>query len=376
MSSKGPLAHYVGTEAAKLPTPSLVVDLDRMEANVRRMAEAVSREGLALRPHVKTHKTVELARLQLRHGAVGITAAKLSEAEALSAAGAEDILIAHELVTLDQAGRLLALSERARVRCLVDSIEGAERLSGFACQAGRTLDVMLDVDTGLGRTGVQLGEAGLVGQHIATLRGLTLTGVFSYAGYRPRLPDAERRRGWAHQEAMGAVAVAEELRSCGIPVVDVSVAGSSSAPYAVKVAGVTEVRPGTYVFGDANYARLGINTWESCALGILARVVSRPTGDRAVLDAGTKALGSDAPSVAGAGFGYLPARPGCRVERLWEEHAVVTVGPDGRDLKVADTVTVVPNHACSAVNLFDYWFGLRNGHVEEIVPVIARGCST
>jgi D-serine deaminase-like pyridoxal phosphate-dependent protein len=367
---------YEGAGVSSLPTPCLVVDLDRLERNIERMAAAVASRGVGLRPHVKTHKTVEVAELQLRHGAVGITVAKLGEAEALVGAGSRDVLIAYELLSTEQVRRLAALAEKSRVRCLVDSFAGAARLSEAARRVGVSLDVLMDVDTGLERTGVVAGDVVKLGGRISDLPGLTLTGVFSYAGYRPKRADTEERRRWALREADGAVAAAEALRRAGIPAVDVSIAGTSSALTASDVDGVTEVRPGTYVFGDANYARLGINTWDDCALQVFTTVVSRPTADRAVLDAGSKALSSDASSVEGAGYGFLPQHPSSRIERLWEEHAVVNVGEDDRHIEVGDVVGVIPNHVCAVVNLFDSWYGARGGRVESCFRVAARGRSS
>lgn len=377
MSGTGPpVLSREAAPLASLATPCLVVDMDRLENNVVRMSEAVRSRGVALRPHVKTHKSAEITALQLRHGAVGITVAKLGEAESLAGAGSADVLVAHELLTPEQVRRLATLGESARVRCLVDSLEGATRLSESAHRLGVTLDVLLDVDTGLERTGVPSTDVVRVGGRISDLPSLMLTGVFSYAGYRPKLPDPDERRRWALREASGAVSAAEDLRHAGIPAVDVSVAGSSSAVTAGDVDGVTEVRPGTYVFGDANYARLGINAWEDCALQVLATVVSRPAPDRAVLDAGSKALSSDAPAIVGDGYGYLQEHPSCRIERLWEEHSVMKVGDADRDIQVGDVIGVIPNHVCPVINLFDFWYGVRDGHVESSFRVTARGRSS
>lgn len=362
-----------------LPTPCLLVDLDRLDANVTEMATEVRDAGAALRPHTKTHKTLEIARMQLAAGATGLTVAKLGEAELLAplveAHGAPGgILVAHELVHAHQARRYAALSRRLTMRTCVDSLVGARVLDDVATDAGLTFDVLLDVDTGLERTGVPLEQAVELGVAIDRMPGLHVKGVFSYAGYRPRVPVYSERRRWAMQEAEAAVHVAAELRGRGVAAPEVSVAGSASAMLAAAVPGVTEVRPGTYVFWDMNYARLGIAPENRFALRINTTVVSRPAPDRAVLDAGSKTFAADrAVSGAADGFGVIVGRETCRLGRQWEEHTVVDVPPEHRDLAIGDRVDVIPNHVCPVVNLSDRLYGVRDGVVDAVMDIVGRG---
>jgi D-serine deaminase-like pyridoxal phosphate-dependent protein len=359
----------------ELDTPALVVDLDQLERNIAEMAALVTAAGAKVRPHTKTHKTPEVARLQLRHGAGGITVAKLGEAEVMAAAGFDDILIANELIGAQKARRLADLARRITVRSCVDSLAGARMLSDVAVEAGVRLEVLLDVNTGLNRSGVLPEEAAELGAAIGALPGLELVGVFSYAGAAPGAPDQGARRDWGVREGELAAGVALELRAKGFPATIVSVGGTSSAVFAAGVEGVTEVRPGTYVFNDVGYSRLGIGSLDHCALRIRSRVISRPAPDRAVIDAGSKVLttekrviGNDDP-----GFGLIEALPGTKITKLWEEHGVLNLDEDGRQLAVGDVIEIIPNHVCPTINLADSWFGARGGEVEREFAVAARG---
>ncbi len=358
-----------------LDTPAIVVDLDRLEGNIAAMAARVRAAGARLRPHTKTHKTPEVAGLQLRHGAAGLTVAKLGEAEVLADAGCADLLIANELIGASKLGRLARLARRVRVRSCVDSLVGARMLSDVAAAAGLRFAVLLDINTGLNRSGVEPEQAVALGEAIGALPGLELIGVFSYAGAPPGAADAVARCAWALGEAGTAVAVARELQVRGVGATEVSVAGTSSAVHAAAVPGVTEVRPGTYVFNDMNYSRLGIGTVAECALRIRSRVISRPAPDRAVIDAGSKVLTTDKRAGAGddPGYGFIEALPGTRIAALWEEHGVLRLDEDGRQLAVGDVVEIIPNHVCPTINLADSWYGVRAGVVEREFAVAARG---
>ncbi len=358
-----------------LDTPAIVVDLDQLERNLRTMQERVHSAGADLRPHIKTHKTPELARMQVELGARGITVAKLGEAEVMISAGMDDVFVANEIIGADKVDRLAALGRCARVRVCVDSLEGARMLSEGGERNDTTFEVLLDVNTGLDRTGVAPEEAVELGQRMASLPRINLVGVFSYAGYKPGVPDDAERRRWAEHEACTAVEVAQELCSRGIEAAEVSVAGTPCGVFAAAVPGVTEVRPGTYVFYDANYMRLGVCSLEECALRIRARVISRPAPDRAVLDAGSKVLTTEKKTTEGEdlGYGLIPEIPDTRIARLWEEHAVLELDEEGRQLRVGDAVEIIPNHVCPTVNLADRWFGVRGDEVEREYRIAARG---
>jgi D-serine deaminase-like pyridoxal phosphate-dependent protein len=362
-------------KTTELDTPSLVVDLDQLEQNIARMARQVKASGAKLRPHTKTHKSAEIARMQLAHGASGITVAKLGEAEAMAAAGFDDIFIANELIGEEKLRRLAGLAGRIHVGCVTDSYEGAAQLDEAARSYGVNIRVLLDVNTGLDRAGVAPEAAVTLGKRIAAdFGGIRLAGVFSFAG-NAKEADAKARRRWAEREANLAVGIARELQAAGIDAREVSVAGSGSAVFAAAVPGVTEVRPGTYVFGDAGYASQGIGSLAECALRIRARVVSRPATDRAVIDAGSKVLTTEKRVVDGhdPGHGTIVGLPGTKIAKLWEEHGVLALDEEGKRLAIGDVIEIIPNHVCPTINLCNQYYGVRGGVVEQEFAVISRG---
>lgn len=355
-------------------TPFLFADLDRMEANIARMADAARHLDIALRPHAKTHKIPEIARLQVATGATGVTVAKLSEAEVFADAGIEDIFVAYEVVGADKAARLARLAARTNLRCGVDSEAGARALSEAARAAHVELDVLLEIDMGIGRTGVPAGPAAIaLARCIALLPSLRLVGLF---GFRAFSADASRRSGreeWGREEGELLAATADEIRGAGLDVHVVSAGSTPTALPAARAAGVTEIRPGQYLFGCANVVSQGAMAEEDVALWARATVISRPSEDRAVIDAGSKTIGGDGPWQPGLGFGYVAEAPSTRVARLWEEHGVLALDETTRHLKVGDRVSIVPNHVCTAINLHDRLLGVRGERVEVSWHIAARG---
>jgi D-serine deaminase-like pyridoxal phosphate-dependent protein len=348
-------------------TPCLVVDVDVMTANIAAMAATAAERGLALRPHAKTHKSPEIARRQLAAGAVGLTVATVAEAEVFVAAGCTDVLIAYPLwVDAARGARLRALREQARIGVGVDSAEGAEAV---ARHAGRGLEVLVEVDSGHHRTGVEPAAAG--GLAVAAARaGLRIAGVFTFPGHG-YAPGGSARA--ALDEAEALAAAAESLARAGVPATVRS--GGSTPTAAFTAAGtVTELRPGVYVFGDAQQWELGTADASALALVAAATVVARAPG-RVVLDAGSKVLGADRPPWA-SGFGRVLDHPGARVTALSEHHATVDWPGPAEPPQRGDVVSVVPNHVCAAVNLADTLTAVRNGAVVDVWPVAARGANT
>ncbi|MBB6625781.1 alanine racemase [Nocardioides sp. KIGAM211] len=348
------------------PTPStpwLRVDLPRLRRNVRRVAEHAATAGVALRPHVKTHKSVEIARLQLASGAVGITVATIGEAETFVRNGVTDVFIAYPLWLDDaSATRLRDLAIDARVAFGVDSVEGvanAARLLGAT-----TAEVLVEVDSGHHRSGVAPDEAGTVAA-TATRTGLGVRGVFTFPGHS-YAPDA--LAGAAADEADALARAAAALRAVGLEPEVLS--GGSTPSLAHADTGVlSELRPGVYVFGDAQQWELGSCPPEDIALTCRSTVVSHAHG-RVVLDAGSKVLGADRAPYA-TGFGRLLDHPDARIVLLSEHHAVVDLG--GAPLPpLGSQVDVVPNHVCAAVNLVDTVYAEESGELRAW-RVAARG---
>jgi len=354
-----------------LSTPAAVVDLDVLERNIGRMATRARDAGVRLRPHAKTHKCPEIGRLQRAAGAWGLSLAKVGEAEVFVGAGFDDVFLAYPVVGEDKARRLLALSDRARLAVGVDSLEGARSLAQPFHAAGRTLDVVLKVDVGYGRVGVLPERALEVARQVAELPGLRLRGVFTHAGHGYL---AESRAGVdeiARLEGERLVAAAASLREAGLPLDEVSVGSTPTAALAMRVPGVTECRPGNYVFHDASQVALGTCGVEDCALTIVATVVSVPATDRAVVDAGSKTLSSDPLRPTPGGYGQLIGRAS-RIEKLSEEHGVVNVAP-GEVFRVGERVRILPNHACVVANLHDRLIGVSGERVETVLAIQARG---
>jgi D-serine deaminase-like pyridoxal phosphate-dependent protein len=356
-----------------LDTPCVCIDLDIMERNLKAMADFASSHSLALRPHVKTHKIPELARLQVEHGACGVTVAKVGEAEIFVEAGLDNIFIANQVMGAGKLERLTELARRARVMAAVDSVQNAAPLDEAASGKDLTLEVYIEVDAGLGRCGVHSPQQAVaLAQEISRMSGLRLVGVFTHEGQVSRARTREELEQKATSAADFTVRVASALRDAGFAVEVISVGSTPAARVAPLVKGITEMRPGTYIFNDRNMLALDAASPSDCALAIQATVISRPADDRAIIDAGSKILGSD-PCVRGAGFGLVIGHEGIRVERLWEEHGLLSLPPACESPGVGDRIEVIPNHCCHVMNLVDFAYGVRGENVEAQWKVAARG---
>ncbi len=365
---------WIGQGVDGLDTPAVLVDLDLLEQNIAAMARFAAEQGVALRPHAKTHKSPAIAHRQLEAGAVGITVAKLDEAESMLDAGIDDIFIAYQIVGKRKIKRLLEVSQRGRVASAVDSLPAASALSEAAVRAGRALDVLIEVDTGLRRCGLPPGEPVVrFAQSLVQLPGLRLVGIFTHAGhvYGASTPRQVETIGVAEGEVM--VETATMMRDVGLDVPIVSIGSTPTVRFGGRVDGVTEIRPGNYVFYDRMQVALGAATVDTCALTVLATVISRPTSARAVIDAGSKVFSSDRGAHGGAGiegYGEVCGQAAI-VARLSEEHGVLDLR--GAELHVGDRVQVLPNHACAVVGLARRLLGVRNGVVEEVLALPSRG---
>jgi len=378
-------------QVAELDTPVFVVDLDVLERNVQSMADHARQFGVALRPHAKTHKSVEVARMQLAAGAVGLTLAKIGEVEGLlerSAAGREplpltDVLLAFPIVGQEKLGRLLDLGERVRVTVSLDSPDAASQIGEAAAARGAQVGILVEVDTGGRRCGTLPGQPTLdLARHIAATPGLILRGIMTHEGHAyGATPDTLREV--SQQAGRVMVELGQMLRDDGHEVPVISVGSTPSARHIAEVPGVTEIRPGTYVFQDHNQIRLGVATVEECAGTVHATVIARPAPDRAVVDAGTKAVAADRGMIGGItpvqqeGYGFVKGQPGWFFARASEEHGVLQRQEDGHadDLRVGDRVELIPNHICPAVNLYDRLVVQRDGIVQGSWAVAARGRS-
>jgi D-serine deaminase-like pyridoxal phosphate-dependent protein len=359
-------------------TPYLSIDGAKMQRNILKMSEMARMNGVALRPHVKTHKVPTIARKQIEAGAVGITVAKVSEAEVMADGGVSDIFVAYPLVTEVKIRRAISLKKNKRARLIVgvDSLEGARRLSAVANAEDQVLEVRLEVDTGLRRTGIPYEGATALARSIESLSNLKLTGIYTYRGAVLDGKQTSELEEAGEEEGRLMASLADKMREQGIRVDDVSLGSTPTAEYSAKVEGVTEVRPGTYVFYDRMQVRLGACSQEECAAEVVATVVSRPSRNLAVIDGGSKTFATDVQPGGQplnlVGFGEVVGRPEAVLERLTEEHGMISLDRES-DLRVGDTIRIIPNHVCSTVNLHDVvYLTDEDGNLEE-VPVAARG---
>ncbi|HUQ21944.1 MAG TPA: D-TA family PLP-dependent enzyme [Gaiellaceae bacterium] len=345
-------------QLSELETPVLVADLDAIERNVSRMQAYCDEHGVALRPHIKTHKLPELAQLQLDAGAVGITCQKLGEAEVMADAGVEDILLSFPLVGEAKAERLAALAKRVTMTVVGDSAAVARGLAPVLARHGLEVDFLVECDTGLGRTGVQSPEeAADLAEVVHALEGLRFAGLMTY----PSLPET----------AAWLKAAREAVEARGIVVDRVSGGGTPTADRTHELGVVDELRVGTYIYGDRSLLVNGM-ALDDCALRVVATVVSRPTRERAIIDAGSKTLTTD-PALGATGHGLLVEFPEAEIYALNEEHGYVDVSRCDPPPEIGDRVTIVPNHACTAANMHDEIVMHRRGEIVETLPTAARG---
>lgn len=356
-------------------TPRVVIDRAIVARNVRRMADRAAAAGMALRPHVKTHKMPQVARLQLAAGAVGIQVAKVGEAEVMADAGLDDILIGYPIVGREKQDRLASLASRVSLTISLDSREAAEVAAAAAVTARRTIRLLVEVDTGLRRVGVDPDAALHLAEETAAMPGLAFAGFLTHEGhvYTAATDQAEMAR-LTKGACRVVVDLAERARARGLRADVVSVGASATARFDFEVPGVTEVRPGTYVFNDLTQIELGAATEADVAACVIATVVSRPAPDRAVVDAGTKTLSSDQRIVASTerSFGRLLGERDVRLVRASEEHGVLAL-PAGSPLRVGDRVAIVPNHICAVINLHDEVLVADGASIVDAWPVAARG---
>ncbi|HEV7252494.1 MAG TPA: D-TA family PLP-dependent enzyme [Mesorhizobium sp.] len=350
-----------GASIDDLTTPVPLIDEDVVDGNIARVQSFMDRIGLRFRPHIKTHKIPDLARRQIAAGAMGINAQKISEAQVFADAGIDDILITYNILGTEKLAALRALHERVTLSVVADSLVTVEGLaSTFAPE--RPLSVLVECDTGGKRCGVQSPHEALrIAQAIAAAPGLRFAGLLAYP------------RPWGEEEGERFLSQAVALLAeNGLPCETVSYAGSPSLFSADKVPSATEYRAGTYIYNDRSMIRAGHCTEAECAMTVLTSVVSRPTPDRAVIDAGSKTLTSDL--LGFSDHGLILGLPEARIVALSEEHAVVDLSGCGDERpQIGEKLRVVPNHACVVSNLFDEVIFHRNGMVTGAVPVAARG---
>jgi D-serine deaminase-like pyridoxal phosphate-dependent protein len=368
---------------SSLPTPVVAIDHGRLRENIQTMQALARRAGVALRPHTKTHKSPLIAKWQLEAGATGVCCAKLGEAEVLADAGITDIRLPYP-VNPANASRVLALLGRGvTLSIIVDDLEVARQWSSRMVAAGQRLNVLVKVDVGFHRCGIDPHSPHALEtvQEVAGLAGLSFRGLLSHAGHAYTVASLEELGDVAAKEIAILRGLAAAARAASVDVAEISVGSTPTARFITIQDGATEMRPGNYVFFDRTQYGLQSAKLENCAMSIVSTVVSRPVPSRIVFDAGSKTLTSDGArafgSVAGHGLVYTDLDstvpdPSITIERLSEEHAVARLLPTSR-LKPGDRVRIIPNHACPVANLADDLLLVDGMRVLDRIPVAARG---
>ncbi len=360
-----------GDPLSAVDTPALVVDLDVFEHNLDLMADVVRGSGLALRPHAKSHKCPDIAKAQIVRGAIGICCQKVDEAAAFVAAGIANVLVTNEVVTPGKILRLAALAQSATVGVLVDNAAVLEDLSAAAVMAGGTLHIYVEVDVGAHRCGVPSGEAVVALARAAeALPGLGFRGIHAYQGAAQHLRAPEERILAIAEASALALKSKQLLERAGIACPVVTGAGTGTWQLERDSGIYTELQPGSYIFMDADYGRNALapdqHAFEQ-SLYVLASVMSTPTPERAIVDAGLKALAFD------SGLPLVHAARGLDYVRAADEHGVLQVDPALAKPQLGDRVWLIPGHCDPTVNLYDWIVGMRGDRVECVWPVSARG---
>lgn len=355
----------------EVDTPALVIELDAFERNLRRMMDAVAGRGVRVRAHSKTHKCPEIARLQMAAGAVGVCCQKVSEAEAMVEGGIGDVLVSNEVVGAAKLARLAELARRARVGVCVDNARNVRDLDAACGATGTKLDAYVEVDVGARRCGVPPGEpAAALAREVAACAHLRFAGLHAYHGAAQHVRPMTERREQIAQAAQAAQATRSRIEAEGIACSVVTGAGSGSFMFEIDSGAFDEIQPGSYVFMDADYAR---NEWADPlprfehALFVLATVMSRPVPQRAVVDAGLKASSVD------SGLPVVWQRPGLAYVRASDEHGVIEIATGAAAPALGEKILLIPGHCDPTVNLYDWYACMRDGRVEALWPITARG---
>ena len=353
-----PLAAKIAREYG---TPCAVIDMDKVERNIARIQAQCDAVGVANRPHIKTHKSPELAKLQIAAGAQGITCQKIGEAEIMADAGISNILISYNLIGEEKMARLAALQAKADMTVAADNATVIAGLPQAAKQSGRTLSVVVECDTGRKRAGVETpAEAIQLARLIKASEGLRFAGFMMYPT-ETGWDDAQR----FYDEALAGV------RAEGLDAAIVSTGGSPNLKNLGKLKGATEHRPGTYIYNDRMQVAAGVATWDDCALHIYSTVVSRAAPERGILDAGSKTLTTDTGGLDG--HGLILEHPEAKIARFAEEHGFLDLSRSNTRPHVGDVVRIVPNHVCVVVNMMDEVVMVRGDEILGALPVAARG---
>ncbi len=361
-----------------IDTPALLIDQDIVLDNLAYMQQKADQAGVVLRPHTKTHRMPEMARLQVAQGAGGITVAKVGEAEVMAAHGLTDIFIANEIVGVAKLERIRKLAETITIRLGVDNTTQVDQLAQVFATAAAPIEVLIELEVGEDRSGVITDEELLaLARYIAAQDKVVLKGIFSHEGHTYKAKDVEECRRLATESQAKTVRAANLVRQAGIPLDIVSIGATPSLMQTGLVEGVTEIRPGTYIFMDAGQGS-ALGDYGRCAATVLVTVISKPTKERVVFDAGAKTIAAqNRPTgiCATEGLGLVKHSQNVRVAGLFDEHGLIYNPAFREEIAVGDKVEIIPNHICPTCNLYEKAYLVSKGQVVREVPVLCRGKS-
>ncbi|MET3507349.1 alanine racemase [Halalkalibacter oceani] len=352
-------------------TPLIALDMEIMERNIQWLANLSKEAGVKLRPHTKTHKSPFIAKLQIEAGASGITTAKLGEAEVMANAGIDDILIAFPIIGKNKLKRFNDLLQKANLTVALDDWTVAKGINAVGENIKKKIPVYIDVDTGLGRMGRSAKESVASILEIAKLPFISIKGLMSHSGHAYAENNDEGVKRVAIEDATILYETKMDLEQKGIYIDELSIGASATARMLKEIPFITEARPGMYVFNDRYVMGAGGAKENDCAVSVIATVVSHPSDDRLLIDAGSKTLSSDL--YKGGGHGLIKGHENLVIDRLSEEHGIIKVQGGKTSLRVGDLVEIIPNHICPVINLTDEIYGFRNGNLERTISIEGRG---
>jgi D-serine deaminase-like pyridoxal phosphate-dependent protein len=351
-------------------TPFVAVDLTILEQNIQRLSNLAKEANVKLRPHTKTHKSPFIANKQIEAGASGITTAKLGEAEIMVNHGITDILIAFPILGKKKLNRFSQLLEKAQLTVALDELSVAKGINDVGEHHKTKIPIYVDVDTGLGRMGKSPNESIQTIRKISELPFIEIKGLMSHSGHAYAKSTEEEVKRIAIEDATILHDVKVEMEKYGIVIQEISIGASATIRFIKEIPFITEVRPGMYVFNDRFVMGAGGATVENCAATVFSTIISKPSHNRFIIDAGSKTLSHD--PFKNGGYGYIKGHDNLTIARLSEEHGIVEI-KGNCPLEVGDAIEIIPNHICPVINLADYIYGFRDGHLEKEINIEARG---
>ncbi|MGM0409357.1 MAG: alanine racemase [Bacillota bacterium] len=359
-----------------LDTPSLLIDLDQTKRNIKMMQKKTENLGISLTPHTKTHKMPYFAKMQIKEGARGIAVAKIGEAEVMAEHGIDNIFIANEIIGISKYKRIKKLNKKINISVGVDNRVQIDQIQKVFSNEKEALEVLIEYEVGENRTGVITDEQLIdLVNYIKEKKKVKLKGIFSHEGHTYKAKNRNLAKKLAEKSYRKSIEAANIIKNMGIDIDTISVGATPSVMNGAYVEGITDFRVGTYIFMDLGQAK-AIGSFEKCAATILATVISKPTKNRVVLDAGAKALvpqNRDSGICSTNGYGYVKDSDNVYLTRLFDEHGIINDKNFQNEVSIGDKIEIIPAHICPTVNLYDEAQVVANGKLIKKVPILARG---